>query len=179
MSRANDPPDEAPTPGVTLPPDLRAGEPVLVSACVLGDNTRYDGSANPDPALLRALREAGAVLVPVCPEMLGGLPAPRPAAEPPHGDGRDVWAGRAPVLTVRGRADVSEAFRLGARRAVEEARRSGARYAFLKERSPSCGVAQSHSGGGLADGPGVATAALQEAGLQVFPAGVDGRRKLR
>lgn len=152
-----------------LPSDLQPGEPVLVSACVLGQEVRYNGGSNLDAELLAALRARGCILVPVCPEMLGGLPAPRPPAQPPGGDGRDVWAGRARVLTDAG-ADVTGAFLSGARQVRELAARLGVRYAFLKERSPSCGVNRTHSGGGLADGPGVTTAALLELGVVVFPA---------
>jgi len=156
-------------PAPPLPADLEPGESVLVSACVFGHATRYRGDSNPDRELVAALQERGVVIVPVCPEVLGGLPIPRPAAEPPAGDGRDVWAGRQRVLDARG-ADVSEAFREGARQALRLAQISGARYAFLKERSPSCGVHRTHSGGGLVEGPGVAAAALEEAGIRVLPA---------
>lgn len=154
-------------------PELRPGEAVLVSACLLGEAVRYSGDSNPDPALVAALEAAGARIVPVCPEVLGGLGVPRPPAEPPHGDGVDVLAGRAPVRTVGGEGagrDVSAEYLRGARLAVELAREVGARFAFLKERSPSCGVERTHSGGGLVDGPGVATAALREAGVVVLPA---------
>ncbi|HEX9794195.1 MAG TPA: DUF523 domain-containing protein [Planctomycetota bacterium] len=154
-----------------LPQDLRAGEAVLVSACVLGEAVRYDGGADLDAALLRALETRGVRIVPVCPEVLGGLGVPRPAAEPRTGDGRDVWRGAARVHTVEDGVDVTGAFLAGARAALAIARETGARYAFLKERSPSCGVEASHSGGGLVAGPGVTTAALRAAGLQVFPAG--------
>lgn len=156
---------------VDLPQDLRPGEPVLVSACLLGEPVRWHGGSNLDAELVAALRERSAVIVPVCPEVLGGLTVPREPAEPPRGDGRDVLAGRARVLA-RGGADVTAEFLSGARHARDLATRLRARYAFLKERSPSCGVCQTHSGGGLAAGPGVATAALQEAGVAVLPAAV-------
>ena len=161
--------------GITpeIPGDLRPGEVVLVSACVLGEAVRYNGTANSDQALLAGLRKAGAVIVPVCPEVLGGLGVPRPPAEPPEGDGAAVWAGRARVVTVGGESpgeDVTAGFLSGARQAQDLAKRTGARYAFLKERSPSCGVNRTHSGGAVIDGPGVTTAALREAGLTVLPA---------
>lgn len=156
---------------VELPADLRPGDPVLVSACLLGERVRYNGGTNLDGDLLSALRARGCRIVPVCPEVLGGLGVPRPPAEPPAGDGRDVWAGRARVRTVFGQ-DVTAPFLSGARQARDLALLAGARYAYLKERSPSCGVRRSHSGGGLVDGPGVAAAALLEAGVTVLPAGV-------
>ena len=54
---------------------------ILVSACLLGVSCRYDGGANACPALLEALRAGGHTAVPVCPEVYGGLPTPRPPAE--------------------------------------------------------------------------------------------------
>jgi len=99
--------------------------------------------------------------------MAGGLPVPRPAAEPRQGDGRDVWAGRQQVLTVETGEDVTQAFLDGARAAVSTAQAVQARLAILQERSPSCGVQSTHSGGELVDGPGVAAAALLAAGISV------------
>ncbi len=152
-----------------LPDGLERGDKVLVSACLMGEEVLWKGGHDLNSQLLEALEEAGVELISVCPEMLGGLPCPRPAAEPPHGDGRDVLAGRAKVLGVETGEDMTSEFLEGAWRAVEIAERKGARFAFLNERSPSCGVNQCHSGGGLAPGPGVATAALQAAGVRVFP----------
>lgn len=162
-------PERPDLPDPRVPAGLRPGESVLVSACLLGEKVRWDGCHNRDASLVAALRRAGVLLVPVCPEVLGGLGIPRPAAEPPRGDGRDVLAGRTPVLAVEDGRDLTAAFLEGARRAVALARACGARHAFLKERSPSCGVRHCHSGGGLAKGPGVAAAALAEAGVAVHP----------
>ncbi len=160
-----------------MPADWKRGEPVLVSACLLGEPTLWDGSICPDDPLIQQLRDAGAEIISVCPEMLGGLPMPRPPAEPDSGDGRDVLAGKAQIRTVgEGEPeDVTEAFLAGARTVVEMALACGVRYAFLQERSPSCGVKQSHSGGGLVDGPGVTTAALEAVGIQVLPGGISSR----
>ena len=83
-----------------LPADWNPGEPVLVSACLLGEPTLWDGSFCPDDQLIQQLRDAGAEIISVCPEMMGGLPMPRPPAEPESGDGRDVLAGKAKIFTV-------------------------------------------------------------------------------
>ena len=53
---------------------------ILVSACLLGIPCRYDGAGKADPAIEK-LRQGGHTLIPVCPEILGGLPTPRPPAE--------------------------------------------------------------------------------------------------
>ena len=154
---------------IQIPDDLKPGDKVLVSACLVGEEVLWDGGHDLNSPLLAALKEAGAEIVPVCPEMLGGLPCPRPAAEPLRGDGRDVLAGRVPVLGVEDGSDMTAEFLEGAWRVVEIAAKEGARFAFLNERSPSCGVRQCHSGGGVAEGPGVATAALEAAGVRVLP----------
>ncbi len=143
---------------------------ILVSRCLLGEPVRYDGRAKGLRHELLARWQREGRLVPVCPEVLGGLPVPRPAAEIMDGTGADVLDGRAEVRTQEGR-DVSEAFLKGAQRALEEARRQGCRLALLKERSPSCGVREIHDGGFCGQrraGEGVAAALLRRAGIAVF-----------
>src|SRR4051794_27016878 len=101
-------------------------ERILVSACLLGRPVRYDGTGRrSDDALLTLWRDQGR-LVPVCPEMDGGLPVPRPAAEISGGSGDDVLDGRAQVLTRDG-TDVTAHFVAGARRSLDQARAYGIR----------------------------------------------------
>ncbi|WP_318023170.1 DUF523 domain-containing protein [Streptomyces sp. ICN988] len=77
-------------------------EKVLVSACLLGRPVRYDGGAKPvGDEVVERWRGEGRVVV-FCPEVSGGLPVPRPAAEIVGGDGADVLDGVARVLTERG-----------------------------------------------------------------------------
>jgi len=78
-------------------------------------------------------------LIPVCPEQLGGLPTPRPPAEILGGDGADVLSGTARVINLRGE-EVTEAFMRGAEEVLRLARLLGVRRAFLKAKSPSCGL---------------------------------------
>jgi len=133
-------------------------EKLLVSACLLGENCKYSGGNNYDPAVA-ALGERF-VLVPVCPEQLGGLPTPRVPSE---------RVGER-VLTREG-DDVTDAFRLGAEKALEIARANGVRRAVLQERSPSCGCGVIYDGtfsGMLAPGMGVAAQMLADSGIQVF-----------
>ncbi len=110
---------------------------VLVSACLIGISCRYDGKAKPVPELIDSLR--GRSILPVCPEQLGGLSTPRPAASIYYGDGIDVLMGRAKVLTIDGQ-DVTEAFKRGADQTLFLARSLGIKQCFLKAKSPSCGV---------------------------------------
>ncbi len=143
---------------------------VLVSSCLLGDRVRYHGgdAALSDPILDRWRREGR--LVPFCPEVAGGLSVPRPAAEIQGVGGPAVLAGMARVVTSAG-ADVTEAFRAGARAALDTAFREGARIAVLKDGSPSCGSRTIYDGtfaGRRRPGTGVAAALLAESKVRVF-----------
>lgn len=142
---------------------------VLVSACLLGQPVRYDGRSSGHPDLLQVWQREGRV-VPLCPEVAGGLPTPRPPAEIPGGQGGAVLDGEARVVTVQGE-DVSAEFLAGARLALELVRRHGIRVAVLKSGSPSCGNRQVYDGafsGSKIDGEGVTSALLRREGVQVF-----------
>jgi uncharacterized protein YbbK (DUF523 family) len=147
--------------------------PVLVSACLLGRECRYDGSQNRDLALERELAAERLEAVPFCPEEHGGLGTPRPPAWIEAGGASAVLDGEAKVVTDAGK-DVTEAFLDGAKGALETCRARGIFLAFLKERSPSCGVCRTHVGRSVADGPGVTAALLAREGIEVR--GVPGRR---
>jgi uncharacterized protein YbbK (DUF523 family) len=132
-------------------------ERLLISACLLGVRCRYDGAEKAVPAAL-ALAERYE-LVPVCPEQLGGLPTPRPAAER-QGER---------VVTAAG-DDVTGAYRRGAEETLRLCRLLGCRRAVLKERSPSCGCGRIRDGaftGALTDGDGVTAALLKAHGIAV------------
>ncbi|MBI5454271.1 MAG: DUF523 domain-containing protein [Deltaproteobacteria bacterium] len=136
---------------------------VIVSACLLGLKTRYDGG---DALSAEALKELkGAIPIPVCPEVLGGLPTPRPRAEIGSGDGKDVLDGASSVIDENG-GDCTALFLRGAEAVLEIARLTGAREAFLKEKSPSCGVTLISRKGADEKGLGVTTALLQKEGLE-------------
>jgi uncharacterized protein YbbK (DUF523 family) len=142
---------------------------VLVSACLLGVACNHEGRGS-WRAVMQDL-EKRYRLVPVCPEVLGGLTTPRPAAEIQggSGDGADVLAGRAVVTNVAG-GDVTAAYRRGAEEAVRIARAAGATRAVLKARSPSCGASAVYDGTfsrRLVPGQGVTAAALRAAGIEV------------
>jgi uncharacterized protein YbbK (DUF523 family) len=106
----------------------------------------------------------------VCPEVDGGLGTPRPAAEIEGGDGADVIAGRARVVTADG-DDVTDAYLKGAERALAVARETGATTAILKARSPSCGEGSIYDGTfsrTLEEGDGVTAALLKAEGIDVL-----------
>ncbi|MFC4006334.1 DUF523 domain-containing protein [Nonomuraea purpurea] len=146
-------------------------EKILVSACLMGRRVRYDGGAKTSSdTLLARWREEGR-LVPFCPEVEGGLPIPRPAAEIEGGaGGAAVLSGAARVLAADG-SDVTAAFVAGARAALDAARAAGVRLAVLKEGSPSCGTLAVYDGtfaGRRVAGQGVTTALLEGEGIRVF-----------
>ncbi len=133
-------------------------EPLIVSACLLGERCRYDGGSKRCEA---AAALAGRYeLVPVCPEVLGGMPVPRTPAE--------IRGAR--VVSSDGE-DRTEKFMLGAARTLELARGAGAVKALLKSGSPSCGHGLVHDGsfsGGMKPGDGVTAALLLRNGIEVF-----------
>lgn len=108
-------------------------EKILVSACLLGEKVRYDGKGY-DPSPLESLKERY-TLVPVCPEVLGGLSVPRDPAE--------ILSGR--VLTRQGR-DVTAEFEEGARKVLTLCQQEGITKAILKSKSPSCGKDRIYDG---------------------------------
>jgi uncharacterized protein YbbK (DUF523 family) len=131
--------------------------PIIVSACLAGLATRYDGKASPHPAVMELLRRGKAL--PVCPEQIGGLPTPRTCHE--------IVGAR---VEDRSGNDHTEAFESGARQALELAEQAGCRRAILKSRSPSCGSGTIYDGsfsGKLIAGDGVFAALLKAHGVEV------------
>ncbi|NOZ24656.1 MAG: DUF523 domain-containing protein [Nitrospirae bacterium] len=137
---------------------------VIVSACLAGLNTRYDGGNRADERVVALVRAGKAV--PVCPEQLGGLPTPRSKAEISSGDGRDVLSGRAVVLSEDG-SDLTGHFMKGAAEVLRLARMMNAEEAVLKDGSPSCGVNHIKREGEETVGMGVLAALLSLNGLKV------------
>ncbi len=131
---------------------------LLISACLLGVRCRYDGGRKPLEGLEQLIDKH--VLIPVCPEVLGGLPTPRVPAE---------RIGER-VMNKDGR-DVTDNYRRGAEEALRLARMAGCTHALLKERSPSCGCGMIYDGtfsGKLCKGDGVCGALLKANGIKVL-----------
>ena len=127
---------------------------VLVSACLFGENCKYDGGNNQDLKIINTLLAEGIDPVVICPEVAGGLPIPRTPAEL-QGD---------KVINQDGE-DVTEQFMAGARAAVELAKKHGCKAAVLKANSPSCGCGGIYDGtfsGTLIDGNGVTAELLKQ-----------------
>ena len=134
---------------------------ILISACLLGARCRYDGVSKLQP-WISDLAERH-ILVPVCPEQLGGLPTPRPPAER-----------RGDRVMTRDGGDVTAQYRRGAEEALRLCRLLGCEAALLKERSPSCGSGMVYDGtftGVLTAGEGVTAELLRAQGIPVYGVG--------
>ncbi len=103
------------------------GEKILVSACLLGKNCRYNGTNKRNEKVIELLKDKE--IVEICPEVEGGLPTPREPATR-RGD---------KVITNFTRRDITSFFKIGALKAVQKAQFFGVKKAFLKSKSPSCG----------------------------------------
>lgn len=129
--------------------------PCIVSACLMGLCTRYDGKLKKSDACCNRLQNS--FWIPVCPEQLGGLPTPREAADIIGGDGHNVLNGSARVMSKCG-VDFSSQFIAGAYQVLAIAQFQGLTTAILKSGSPSCAVIGK---------VGVTTALLQQHGFKL------------
>lgn len=136
-------------------------EKMLISACLLGISSRYDGRSKTviDGETMKRLSEKYE-LVPFCPEIYGGLPTPRVPSER-VGD----------RVVMKDGTDVTENYAKGANEALLLCRLLGIKKALLKERSPSCGKNVIYDGsftGVLTERDGVAAELLISEGIEVF-----------
>lgn len=129
----------------------------MVSACLLGENCKYNGGNNMSEKVLNYVKEHE--VISVCPEVMGGLPTPRVPAEIVNG-----------IVTTKDGRNVDKEFRIGANLALEIARKNQVDLVILQSRSPSCGPKQIYDGsfsGKRKDGQGVFAKLLIENGFQV------------
>lgn len=130
---------------------------VLVSACIMGKNCKYNGGNNRNPAAIAFLKDKE--IVEICPEMLAQLGCPRPCAEIVNG-----------VVMDENGKNVDAAFRRAVEEAVRQAEKEDVDLAVLQSRSPTCGVNQIYDGsfsGRLIPGQGLFARALLEKGIPV------------
>lgn len=130
---------------------------IMVSACLLGENCKYNGGNNYSERVMKYVE--GHEVIPVCPEVMGGLPTPREPAEIVNGE-------------VRNRHEsVDRQFRTGAQLALEKALKEKAELVILQSRSPSCGVGTIYDGsftGNKVPGNGVFAQLLIDNGIKVM-----------
>lgn len=140
----------------------------MISACLLGLKTKYDGGSNPIK-ILCDLKDSG-IFLPVCPECSGGLQIPHLPAEIQDGDGFKVLAGEAAVKNSQG-LDVTSFFLAGAEKILQIALAKKIKVAIFKESSPSCGVHKIYDGSfqhHKIKGIGVCAALLQQHGITLY-----------
>ena len=141
----------------------------LISACLLGIKCAWDATNRyRDERALQLLEND--ILIPVCPEQLGGLKTPRPPQEIQEGSGEDVLNGKCRVKNLNGE-DVTREFIRGAGETLRIARLLKVRQFIGKSRSPSCGCRQIYDGtfsGKPVDGDGVTAALLKRNGIKVI-----------
>ena len=125
---------------------------IMVSACLLGENCKYNGGSNYNEKVMEYIK--GHEVISVCPEVLGGLPTPRVPSEIVGG-----------VVTTKDGQNVDSEFRLGAEIALTKALEEEVELVILQSRSPSCGVKQIYDGsfsGNKIDGQGIFAKLLKE-----------------
>lgn len=141
---------------------------ILISACLVGQNCKYNGQNNFNEVFEQLLKEGK--VVPFCPEQAGGLPTPRAPSEIRGGDGIEVIKGNAKVINSEGQ-DVTSNFLTGAKEALKLAKEIGIDTAILKSKSPSCGCRKIYDGsfrGKLREGLGVTAAFLSQNGVKII-----------
>lgn len=130
----------------------------MVSACLLGDNVKYDGNNNLNNRLIEFLKNYE--VIKVCPEVLGGLSIPRSPSEIKNDK----------VINKEG-IDVTKEFILGASKTLNIAKENNIKIAILKKNSPSCGSGMVYDGTfshHLVNGDGITAKLLKDNGIMVF-----------
>ena len=130
---------------------------IVVSACLLGENCKYNGGNNYSDAIAEFVK--GREVIPVCPERLAGLGIPREPIEIVDG-----------VVRRKDGTSVDDALRDAVEQILAELKGQDIECVILKSRSPTCGVKQVYDGsfsGKLVDGMGVLAAELQKNGYKV------------
>ncbi len=141
---------------------------MIVSACLVGVNCKYNSRNNLDKNVLKYL--SGRNFIPVCPEQLGGCPTPRPPVEICDGTGAQVLDGKCKVKRKDGE-DVTDCFITGAQEVLKIVKIMNVKQAILKARSPSCGFGNIYDGtfsGKIKNGNGVTAELLKNYGIDII-----------
>ena len=137
-------------------------EKVLVSACLIGNNCKYNGGNNRNEKIIEYLKDKEVILV--CPEVMGGMSTPRIKSE------IVLDSDKLTVMNEKG-ADVTSYFIRGAEIALRRAIANGVKVAILKEKSPSCGYKKIYDGkfnGTKVEGSGVFTRMLLNKDIKIL-----------
>ena len=133
-------------------------ENIIVSACLWGVSCRYDGNSKPCREVISLKEKYN--LIPVCPEIMGGLPTPRLSSEI-----------RGELVVMKDGSDVTKEYKRGAEEVLRLAQMFECKIAVLKENSPSCGCGKIYDGTfsrKLIDGNGITAGLLLKNGIKVF-----------
>jgi len=148
---------------------LNKKEKILISSCLVGINSQWDGGEKRNQKLIDLVKSGSAVFM--CPEQAGGMPTPREPSEIEHGKkATDVLAEAGKVLTRSGK-DVTKEYVEGAKQVLALCKELGIIVAILKEKSPSCGSNKTYDGtftGTKVSGKGVTAELLTQHGIQVY-----------
>jgi len=139
----------------------------LISACLLGIKCRWNGKDNKFTKALDLLEHE--IMLPVCPEQLGGLPTPRACQEIQGGTGLDVLEKKAKVMNENG-DEVTEQFIKGAEQTLKIAQLFGVKEFIGKSLSPSCSCSKIFDGtfsGRLLKGNGITSELLMQNGIKI------------
>lgn len=131
----------------------------LCSACLMGINCRFDGKNKINKEIIELAKEQ--ILIPFCPEQLGGLSTPRESAE--------IIGNK--VITKSGK-DITNEFNRGAEEALKIARLLDIKEAFLKQKSPACGFGEIYDGtfsGKIIKGNGITANLLKRNNIKIIP----------
>ena len=131
---------------------------IMVSACLLGTDCKYNGGNNYNEKVIEYVK--GHEVIPVCPEVVGGLPTPRIPCEIVNG-----------VVTNAEGESKDREYRAGAEKCLKIAKEKEIDMAILQSRSPSCGVNQIYDGtfsGTKIPGSGIFASLLKENGFKVI-----------
>ena len=139
---------------------------IIVSACLAGMNTRYDGTNCGHPEIIELVASGKAI--PLCPEQLGGLPTPRPAISFVDGDGNELIKETIGVRAIGADGvDYSKNLINGAMETLRIARMFNIKKAIMKEVSPSCGVFRVWVNSRKVEGCGATTALLKKNAIMI------------
>lgn len=131
---------------------------IAVSACLVGKNTKYDGTNNYNKSVMEYLKDKEYILI--CPEVTGGLPTPRVPSERVNGK-----------VINKENIDVTHNFVIGASKTLEELKKQNIELVIVKSKSPSCGYKQIYDGtftGTIIEGNGVFTELAVKNGIQIL-----------
>lgn len=141
---------------------------MIVSACLVGVNCKYNGENNDNDKVKEFLKDKQYILI--CPEQLGGLATPRKPSEINKIGGKEVLNGSSQVINCEDE-DVTENFIKGAKESLKIAKMFNCKQALLKEGSPSCGCNLIYDGtfkGKKISGMGVTAALFNKNNIEIF-----------